>query len=1194
MPVLRSPSLVPATVRSGPPAPAADRIRVAGFFPGLGSRAHYRDLPRTFLDSGVPEVAGVYREAARALGFPARPELLLLEAGSLPKGRLELQGRIGAALLVHSLAVDAHLRDKIAKNGVPAGFVAYTGESFGILTAAVASGALSVFDGVKIAQVFTPLMLRAAGGPNADEDFARTVESYLDESARRAPLVGEPHHVLAVKTPDPDALAEVLAAMRAVFPLTDVEVHKTYAPTQANLYVRSAVKSQFDALVASFAPATAWELKEPTVFLAHSARMRPARDALARFIDAEGIRFADPRVPVVSNHDTSLLTTASAVREGVLAMTDRVMASRDTCESLTGLDTDVVLELGLGEKSVALVRDNAVATPVTACSGSRDDVDTFLRTVDVASAVRSRLEELSLSGEELTRGDYGLLHELFGLAAGNGFCDGFFSHVFERVIAAEMLRPDRAGSPAFHRFLELYQHTRNHREHLALDQGELALRARTKKGIVAGDAAPPGQAYVELTVRDLAGGVRARTVPTSRPEVVVFHFGGSSGDPAAERVGRQYELFEALTRYRPALFAQSDHYLAAADVAGWLAALAASGAVSPADAVALGEGTPDADRILDGLTAAGIPLVSPEGVPIHARKELADATRAVLRDGALGTGPRPVHLNGHCQIVALGEALAATEVDTGPYAAHVFAVADPAEARRKRLNTALDEFEYACLLGLTDENERVLASARARRVLPSTVHSYLNGDEAVAGFGQGGSESMTVFVRKDGERHVTVRKILSEALTTARWNPDGAGVMLPPFTKARKQAEFLRALPDPVRGYFPEVFSVLEREVPVPAVRRSGDRTVDREVIYEMSYVAGEEVSRYVEKHTPPPVVVARLYEQIIRVLNDEVHSVGRVPAPGETLEVSYFRKIEDRLDLCRRTAPRTFGPDLLDTERIVIDGVSYLNHSALLKRFRETPQFSAVLEPAFHALVMGDTNTENIKITHTEPLRRAQRLVESGAPQEEIDAALAAITPAALGIRFLDPRAIGFKSDGADTRDDPMYDNKPWHNSIGHYDEIHFEQFAMSVDVGAGRTPGVDIAFVAGNPYQRAYRVRDVTAGGGRVDPLAPQGMEDFFAPVMTAALRLDDPDSPYLRDDPYWLIRFVFLMGQHFTAMPPFHFQKELDGTLVDSHRTQRRPVAIYCQGIKWLNWALELLEGSRTEFLGIAAPALPHATS
>jgi hypothetical protein len=90
-----------------------------------------------------------------------------------------------------------------------------------------------------------------------------------------------------------------------------------------------------------------------------------------------------------------------------------------------------------------------------------------------------------------------------------------------------------------------------------------------------------------------------------------------------------------------------------------------------------------------------------------------------------------------------------------------------------------------------------------------------------------------------------------------------------------------------------------------------------------------------------------------------------------------------------------------------------------------------------------------------------------------------------------------------------------------------------------------------------------------------------------MTAALGLDDPDSPFLTDDPDWLVRFVFMMGTHFTAMPPFHFQAELDGTLTDTPLVQRRPVAIYCEGVKWLNWAAEMLEGTRTEFLGLPVP-------
>jgi hypothetical protein len=52
-------------------------------------------------------------------------------------------------------------------------------------------------------------------------------------------------------------------------------------------------------------------------------------------------------------------------------------------------------------------------------------------------------------------------------------------------------------------------------------------------------------------------------------------------------------------------------------------------------------------------------------------------------------------------------------------------------------------------------------------------------------------------------------------------------------------------------------------------------------------------------------------------------------------------------------------------------------------------------------------------------------------------------------------------------------------------------------------------------------------------------------------------------------------------------------LDGALVDDYAIQRRPVAIYCEGVKWLNWALEMLEGKRTEFLGLPVPQLPDHT-
>jgi malonyl CoA-acyl carrier protein transacylase len=1234
--------------------PKVGRDRIVGFFPGLGSRASYQNLDRSLLDSGIPEVVEIYRDGARALGFPDQPEKLLMVSENMPKGKLEQQGFIGAALLVHNLALEAYLRATAEQSGVPISFMAYTGESFGVITSAVASGSISVSDGVKIGQAFTPLMMLAAEGEGLDDPFAQEMVSYLPESLKGKKLVPEPSYVVALKG-DPENLADILEDIDKSYPKVDVEVHKFYSWRQVNIYVRAGVMPSFGLFMRQFPDVKMEELKSPTTFLAHSERMWGVRRALERFIEKNNIFFKKPRTPVVSNNNAGLFNTAAEVRSGVLAITDEIMTSQATVETLDSLHPDMILELGLGNKSVQLLTDNNIEAPVMAYTGTADETDQFLRAVKLVNGSIGELKKLRASGDRLEAQHYNTLQGFFQLASKNPFSERCFYRTMSRVITNEMLHPERDGSPAFYRFLEVFQHTNNHRANIDVDKGELVLQARLRKKIV-GHPERLGQVYTELKVIDGTGDVADRSsIDINQPEVVVFHFDRLAdlgytnlarktrllldtqplarqiydqmveslrieGDgfltltgatvPTVDQMAMshivyQYILFHILHRYRPAMFAQSDYYLEGSDPVGWLVALAASGAVSLPDIIELygaylraGTGTDGAEvaleQMLSSLKKSDVPVISPAGIPLQSKNELEAATRAVFRDSALDAQVRWIHLNGNCQILSLGSALDPARVNVGPYQTDVISVLSPTEIWKKRVNPALDNLENRSILTLTDENERVLRHAQDRRLLSSTVYAYVNIGELIVGFGKGGSESMTIFCKTEGEDKITVRKILSEALSTVNWNPKGEGAMLPPFAKAKKQVEYLQALPESVGRNFPEVYDVLERDIPIPPHLQENGKTTYREVIYEMSYVPGEEVSRFIEKNSPPPAVIARLYEQIFQVLNQNVHTVNRVPAPGETLDVSYFKKIEDRLDLCRRTAPRTFSPELLDTERIIINGVSYLNSSALLKRFREYPEFLKILEPRFHSLVMGDTNTENIKMANPEPLLRAQRLIEAGVSQREIDAALAAITPESLGIKFLDPRAIGFKGDGGETCDDPMYDNKPWHNSVGHYDEIHYEQFRLQVQTGEEQIPRVDIEFNEGNPYQKAYRVRDVEAKGGKIDKdAAPHGMEDYFGPVMTAVYGLDDPESQNLEDDPYWLIRFVFMMGTHFTAMPPFHFQSELDGRLTDTYQTQRRPVAIYCEGIKWLNWALEMTEGKRTEFLGIQVPPLTHLT-
>jgi hypothetical protein len=42
--------------------------------------------------------------------------------------------------------------------------------------------------------------------------------------------------------------------------------------------------------------------------------------------------------------------------------------------------------------------------------------------------------------------------------------------------------------------------------------------------------------------------------------------------------------------------------------------------------------------------------------------------------------------------------------------------------------------------------------------------------------------------------------------------------------------------------------------------------------------------------------------------------------------------------------------------------------------------------------------------------------------------------------------------------------------------------------------------------------------------------------------------------------------------------------DGLMIDNAQHQKRPLALYAEGIKWLNWAVEMLEGKKTEFHGV----------
>lgn len=448
--------------------------------------------------------------------------------------------------------------------------------------------------------------------------------------------------------------------------------------------------------------------------------------------------------------------------------------------------------------------------------------------------------------------------------------------------------------------------------------------------------------------------------------------------------------------------------------------------------------------------------------------------------------------------------------------------------------------------GITARASEQLSSITSRfGIGVADIARYVGLSERLLDFGNGGSESLVMFIEQPGVGRF-VRKICSEAFSSVTWDTSGDGVMSPPSTKANLQVQYLEGLPDAVRPYFPEVHRSHHREV------RRPDGQTAHELVYDLSVLEGVEVSSFVAEHQPTPRIVAHLHREVLRCLAERVHPHREVENAGDTIGPSYLSKIVDRLAMCEAAAPDIFTP-LTHSDRIIVNGRPYRNIGELIEFFAR-PEISRLLEPKYHSLVMGDTNTENVMITKPEALLAAMEA-------DRID-----FTYDDIGLRFLDPRAIGHASSGAKTVDDRMYDNKPLHNSLGNYDIIHGEHFDLALD-RRGNTPRVAMRAHPGNPYEQPYK-----------------DMEQYFGYIMDG---WDVNGEEFARDDPNWVLRFAFMMGTHFAAMPPFHFTKEADGSIAQDPQAQKRAIALYCEGIKWLNTAYDMLTNRRWRLHYVPVP-------
>ncbi|MBV9193800.1 MAG: ACP S-malonyltransferase [Solirubrobacterales bacterium] len=279
-------------------------------FPGQGSQKVGMGAD---LLAARPEVFDRYLEAADAAsGLPIRE--LCLEG---PIEKLTSTDAAQPALFATSLAVLEVAREM----GLRATYVA--GHSLGEYTAAVASGALGVDDGMRLV-------------------------------ARRGRLMAD------VQSERPGAMAAIvgLPAERVEELCSQASATGSVAPANLNTPVQIVCSGEESAVLELLRLAEeagaerALRLQVGAAF--HSELMKPVQAQMSQAMD--DVWFSDPQTPMVGNASGVLKTTADEVREALTAQIASAVRWVDCVRTLTSEGADTFVELGSGRTLSGLVR----------------------------------------------------------------------------------------------------------------------------------------------------------------------------------------------------------------------------------------------------------------------------------------------------------------------------------------------------------------------------------------------------------------------------------------------------------------------------------------------------------------------------------------------------------------------------------------------------------------------------------------------------------------------------------------------------------------------------------------------------------------------------------------------------------------------------------------------------------------------
>ena len=282
---------------------------LAFLFPGQGSQ--YAGMGKALAEV-FPVARAVFEEADRALRFAL--SRLCFEG---PEDELKLTANTQPAILTVSVAAYRVLEEK----GVRPAFVA--GHSLGEYSALVAAGSLALADAVRVVRKRGTYMQDAVpAGEGAMVAILGLAADRLAEICRQA------------------AQGQVVSPANLNSPGQIVISGHT-----------TAVERAMEAAVAAGAKRA---IRLPVSAPFHCSLLEPVARRLAT--DFESIRFADLRVPLVTNVDADLVTSGAAARDALLRQVPAPVRWEESMRKLIAQGCNTFVEVGPGRVLTGLLR----------------------------------------------------------------------------------------------------------------------------------------------------------------------------------------------------------------------------------------------------------------------------------------------------------------------------------------------------------------------------------------------------------------------------------------------------------------------------------------------------------------------------------------------------------------------------------------------------------------------------------------------------------------------------------------------------------------------------------------------------------------------------------------------------------------------------------------------------------------------